>query len=409
MELVYLWVKEYKNIKNQGFNFSPRFDCKYDEDSKELTIDKNDDYVSIFPENINITAIVGENGSGKSSICNLLIGSANRKGVINIYKIQDKFYYHHDQYVEVIKYPDTFMNFDIKLIDQIKVNYDFFSQEFRRDTHSNMYAEFNYSVKDVHNSIFAGDYSKINIDEYLQLLKDIESKYDATMLKKLFTFYPKKNIKYQSLSHGERQIYSLLLLIYDKIITSDKKDISIILDEIEISLHPQWQKMIISELIILCSHFTDKKFHIIISSHSPFILSDLPKENVIFLEKGEPKYPFKDKQTFGANIHTLLSDGFFMNDGLMGEFAKGKIEEIKKFYELIIKCEKIMKKSEKIKSKIKGIYKEYEVNFRHIQSIIGEPFLQTVIKNYLDELDIFFNGKNKFLDNEIKRLQDLKD
>ena len=24
MELVYLWVEEYKNIKNQGFNFSPR-------------------------------------------------------------------------------------------------------------------------------------------------------------------------------------------------------------------------------------------------------------------------------------------------------------------------------------------------------------------------------------------------
>lgn len=25
MELVYLWVKEYKNIMNQGFNFSLRF------------------------------------------------------------------------------------------------------------------------------------------------------------------------------------------------------------------------------------------------------------------------------------------------------------------------------------------------------------------------------------------------
>ena len=39
MELVYLWVKEYKNIKNQGFNFSPRFTCKYDEKNKKLTIE----------------------------------------------------------------------------------------------------------------------------------------------------------------------------------------------------------------------------------------------------------------------------------------------------------------------------------------------------------------------------------
>ncbi len=30
MELVYLWVEEYKNIHNQGFNFSPKFNCNYD-------------------------------------------------------------------------------------------------------------------------------------------------------------------------------------------------------------------------------------------------------------------------------------------------------------------------------------------------------------------------------------------
>lgn len=29
MELVYLWVEDYKNIKKQGFNFSPRFECKF--------------------------------------------------------------------------------------------------------------------------------------------------------------------------------------------------------------------------------------------------------------------------------------------------------------------------------------------------------------------------------------------
>ena len=38
MELVYLWVDNYKNIRNQGFNFSPRFECEYkaeyDEDKK---------------------------------------------------------------------------------------------------------------------------------------------------------------------------------------------------------------------------------------------------------------------------------------------------------------------------------------------------------------------------------------
>jgi len=38
MELIYLWVEDYKNIHRQGFNFSPRFECKfydkYDETGK---------------------------------------------------------------------------------------------------------------------------------------------------------------------------------------------------------------------------------------------------------------------------------------------------------------------------------------------------------------------------------------
>ena len=66
MELVYLWVEDYKNIQKQEFNFSPRFECEFKDN--ELTITEKEDYVSIFPDNINITAIVGENGSGKSSV-----------------------------------------------------------------------------------------------------------------------------------------------------------------------------------------------------------------------------------------------------------------------------------------------------------------------------------------------------
>ena len=44
MELVYLWVEKYKNIEKQGFHFSPRFKCVYNEKANELTIDENEDY-----------------------------------------------------------------------------------------------------------------------------------------------------------------------------------------------------------------------------------------------------------------------------------------------------------------------------------------------------------------------------
>jgi hypothetical protein len=86
--------------------------------------------------------------------------------------------------------------------------------------------------------------------------------------------------------------------------------------------------------IIYLATKLEKKVHFIITSHSPFVLSDLPKENVIFLEKDEKTGYCKNVtketniETFGANIHTLLSHGFFMKDGLMGEFAKEKINKI---------------------------------------------------------------------------------
>jgi len=58
LELVYLWVEDYKNIHKQGFNFSPRFNCEfkdeYDEDGKlkdncELVIcDKKNDVPTLI-------------------------------------------------------------------------------------------------------------------------------------------------------------------------------------------------------------------------------------------------------------------------------------------------------------------------------------------------------------------------
>lgn len=148
------------------------------------------------------------------------------------------------------------------------------------------------------------------------------------------------------------------------------RNIFILLDEIENNLNPNWQKKLLSVLIDISSAYSIN-IHFIITTHSPFILSDLPKENVIFLEKGKQVYPFEDnQQTFGANIHTLLSHGFFMKDGLMGEFAKDKIDKAIKYLNQ------------------KAISKEELDYCENIISIIGEPIikreLQRMLKNKME-------------------------
>ena len=70
-----------------------------------------------------------------------------------------------------------------------------------------------------------------------------------------------------------------------------------------------------------------KNINIVFVTHSPFILSDIPKCNVLFLKDGMPK-DIMQENTFGANVHTLLKNGYFMPNLPIGEFAYGKINNL---------------------------------------------------------------------------------
>ena len=76
MELIYIWIKDYKNIQNQGFNFSHRWRFDYDTDNCILDMEDRKDTVidNFFGEHIvNVTAIVGENGVGKSNLLGFIM------------------------------------------------------------------------------------------------------------------------------------------------------------------------------------------------------------------------------------------------------------------------------------------------------------------------------------------------
>ena len=166
--------------------------------------------------------------------------------------------------------------------------------------------------------------------------------------------------------------------------------------------------------------YKNLQFNLIMTSHSPFILSDIPKENIIFLDtyndKSKSKYKslnlehLKDEdcinitneldiKPFGANIHKLLSHGFFMEDGLTGEFAKSKINEIIDFH-------KKVKNGENIKIYKYFYKKEYSNRFWQIQSIIGEDYLKQIVKNHLIEIEKILLGKDRAKEEEIKRTEE---
>ena len=181
----------------------------------------------------------------------------------------------------------------------------------------------------------------------------------------------------------------------------DKKNINIFFDEVESTFHPDWQRNFINLLIqlVIKSNLLDnkQKLNLVFATHSPFILSDLPKESIIFLEKGKQVYPFEDgKQTFGANIHTLLSHGFFMKDGLMGEFAKSKIDDVIKYL------------NNDKKSTITT-----DKDAQNIIDIIGEPIIKRELQRMLkNKMELSNKTEIDTIKEEIKlltkRLEDLE-
>ena len=554
MELVYLWVEDYKNIKRQGFNFSPRFDCKFyneynDEgklkDNCKLEINPKEHIENFFGNNINVTAIVGKNGSGKSSVLNkireyFLIYSfyiyfdSSTEIIYTLYnypniniKNNTKFKYKKREedffskllipyfdysftnnlsdYTNILKpiYPskssgvidlnkesiknqeniirnnnflkekkqlDKFEKFFQPQSLEIRVKLDNFNENSKFSLKKDKKEEINKirkelekevgldaieSIKNISSMLSeinsfenlnkcltneflrAEEAYKIdNLDNWLNNIKSIIKdknlikikeksdfnnhtilRFNINILKDTeidillsgFQYNPfiidlidMNNKKLSDLSFGEQQLLNILnqLLILanqeyteehpetGESINYDINNFIILLDEIDISFHPDWQKRIIKYIIDFLKLIPNKKFHLVFTTHSPFLLSDIPKENIIFLNDKS-----SIKQTFGANIHTLLSDSFFMENGLMGEFAKGKIEEVIEF----LRQDKITGESDNhIDDNINLTINKVE----SIISIIGEPLLQIRLKKMLID---YKTRNNLFTESDIEQ------
>lgn len=559
MELIYLWVKNYKNIKNQGFNFSSRFKCEFfpefeqDENSNEklkdnckLRIEESKDYFHIFPENINVTAIVGKNGSGKSSLLEILTNKYNPTDFQNIFFIfYDKsnktltfhgakydikssvntidiqanseiainlvgyfeelnstktiyfsnilnetdlttpIFFNKQSYSHTVNISTTQILNQMKLIEtkydginsesrtgfdkiyrsyriqeiqraimlikdnaikipfelpttiQIKnINFNSFIQNAKNKFENKYYTkifniinnnnssktifknylstnliitlllenanhnnpvlnellhlvldrklsssldDFYKNVKnDLYNYDFTlnGEHCKMeSIDTFFDLADEILDSLEKFKASNQEQFYLELDIKntnfeflktyekliqqseyfwdigWRGLSSGEEtflyqfsRFYFLNTSLKDdlylnlKVDNSVANNIILLIDEGETTLHPKWQNVYVKYLIKFLEDNFKQNIHLILTSHSPFILSDIPNENIIFLDKDEKTGNCivvdglkEKKQTFGANIHTLLSDAFFMEDGLIGEFAKSKIDDVINF------------------------------------------------------------------------------
>lgn len=211
------------------------------------------------------------------------------------------------------------------------------------------------------------------------------------------------HFSWTNLSTGEQSRLTLFSRIYDvvdrlKLTDGERKqNVLLLLDEPDSGFHPEWQQSLISDLITLVTGiFAKKTVQIVITANAPFLTSDLPRTSINFIKtvkdgykiiERKQFYPLEMEQTFGANIHTLLSNGYYLKRTI-GQYACTIIDEI--IGELTTKDKLLNSQDlERIRATIK---------------IIGEPIIQRKLAMMLDEKII----KSKNIDLLEKRLQELK-
>lgn len=182
------------------------------------------------------------------------------------------------------------------------------------------------------------NFAEVDLSDFEPLIEHIKSRH-SFLLKYL-------DIKNFATSSGERALLNFMSRLYvasslNNFIPNSgfmwNESILLLIDEIDLYLHPEWQREILLDLLDAIGEvFPENYVQVIITSHSPIILSDIPRENSIFLHRQNMKSVQAERniQTFGANIYSLYKDAFFIKDSLaMGSFARKKInawiEEVK--------------------------------------------------------------------------------
>jgi hypothetical protein len=355
----------------------------------------------------------------------------------------DKHFYENDDEINIDNYTE--------LMEKVQEKYSFFEQLSGIKTEvlkTNIIHNINgfAAIKNLHNIftslsdfiVFEGGKSVLKIDVHR---KDIESLMEA-----LFTNYARvreyfSNIPIsiidiidiesnKNLSYGEKSILNLYSTFYDFTLNNnhirESENYLLILDEADLGYHPIWKRKFIytlnESLPLIFSKMTPKvwddinkkrvnskhtapKIQIIIATHDPLTLSDFPRSNVIYLKKNNNgkalvlNSKIDKKKSFGANITDLLADSFFVEDGLIGDFAKEKIEQT------IIWLNEQKLRKDALGSSYTVLQVEVEYH-ESIIKIIDEPVIKIKLAEMLDELNNQTEVQKELIQREIDLLSD---
>ncbi|MCX6799537.1 MAG: AAA family ATPase [Candidatus Falkowbacteria bacterium] len=207
-----------------------------------------------------------------------------------------------------------------------------------------------------------------------------------------------------NISAGELNFFTF----FSRLLSIDFNDLPpnlfLLIDEADLTFHPQLQKKFLNLILpflnnVLAKSFAEKykrqapHIQVLITTHSPIILSDLISNSIINLEEQQEE----SKSTFAQNIHELFNNDFILRDGLIGDYAQSKINEIVDYIENNDSYDRTIM-----------------ARFFKIIRNISEPYIQYKLYELLEEKADpslkanLSSNENNLIDIQIKKLQDLK-
>lgn len=204
--------------------------------------------------------------------------------------------------------------------------------------------------------------------------------------------YQLLNIELPKMSEGQRVFLDIVSKSVSAIYTVQEGDsLVLLIDEPDRALHPELARQFLNTLLENINKCKDRNIQIIISSHSPFIVTDILPENVyaIDMENGHRKI-VNNKDTYATNIYYLLMDSFML-ENTFGEYS---YRQLKKIMKLLNEPNKIGLEQMKwigkiidrigektVKKKLMDLYKEHDdLKTKLIEKISSETNQSKLIK-----------------------------
>ncbi len=188
-------------------------------------------------------------------------------------------------------------------------------------------------------------------------------------------------------------MYSRIYSLHEDI--KDKKSIILLMDEADLSYHPKWQQKFMKSLVNFFNEFyNEKHVQIIVATHSPIMLSDALKGNVVFLNNTLAN---NLENTFCANIYDLYREGMFLEKddwGIIGSYASDKLKYV----------------MEKLNNWEKEHKLDHLEEMKRLINCIGEPIIKRIMQNRIAMIERNMEGghTNSMMSSLIERLNELQ-